>query len=139
MNARIVEGTNPRMVPELTDANRPFWNGGERGELVLPRCERCDRWLDPGSERCDRCERTPVQAMTSGRGTVFAHTVNAQAWNPDLPVPYVVALVELDEQADLRLPTNIVGCEPDEVRTGMAVRVLFEHQGEAWVPLFEPA
>jgi uncharacterized OB-fold protein len=139
MDARTVEGTNPRLVPDLTDANRPFWTGGAQGELLLPRCEPCDRWLDPGEPSCERCGGALVHEAVSGRGTVFAFTVNAQAWTPDLAVPFVVALVELEEQEDLRLPTNIVGCEPDAVRIGMPVRVLFEHQGEAYVPLFEPA
>lgn len=126
------------MVPELTEANRPFWTGGATGQLLLPRCEACGRWVDPGEEACGDCGGPLSSQAVSGRATVFTYTVNTQAWNPDLPVPYVVALVELEEQEGLRLATNIVGCEPDEVRIGMPVQVLFEHQGEAYVPLFQP-
>jgi uncharacterized protein len=53
-------------------------------------------------------------------------------------VPYVLALVELDEQDDVRLVTNIVHCGPDEVSIGMPVRVVFEECDDVWVPLFEP-
>ena len=74
----------------------------------------------------------------SGRGAVFTFTVNDQPFNPKVPPPYVIAIVELVEQPDLRIPTNIVGCEPDRVRCGMPVRVLFEQRGEFFVPLFEP-
>ena len=139
MDARIIEGTVPRMVPELTEANRLFWTGGAAGRLLLPHCDACGRWADPETDACDGCGGALSHQAVSGRGTVFTFTVNAQAWNPDLPVPYVIALVELEEQEGLRLPTNIVNCEPDQVRIGMAVRVVFEHQGEAYVPLFEPA
>jgi uncharacterized OB-fold protein len=34
--------------------------------------------------------------------------------------------------------TNIVGCEPDEVRIGMRVKVVFEHREDVYLPLFEP-
>jgi uncharacterized OB-fold protein len=74
----------------------------------------------------------------SGRGTVFTFTVNHQPFRPEVPPPYVIAIVELAEQAGLRVPTNLVGCELDRVRCGMPVRVRFERHGEVFVPLFEP-
>ena len=50
-----------------------------------------------------------------------------------------VAIVELPEQDGLRLTTNIVGCEPDDVRIGMPVQVTFEEYDGVWLPFFEPA
>ena len=90
------------------------------------------------STSCPDCEGALAPEPVSGRGTVFTFTVNDQPFNPKVPLPYVIAIVELAEQPDLRIPTNIVGCEPDEVRCGMPVRVLFEQHGELFVPLFEP-
>jgi uncharacterized OB-fold protein len=55
-----------------------------------------------------------------------------------LEVPYVIAIVELEEQADLRLMTNILGCPPDRVAVDMAVQVEFRQQGEAYAPVFRP-
>jgi hypothetical protein len=55
-----------------------------------------------------------------------------------MEVPYVLALVELEEQADVRLATNIVNCLPETVRIGMPVEVLFEQSEDVWVPLFQP-
>jgi len=75
----------------------------------------------------------------SGRGTVFTFTVNRHAFNPTVPVPYVIAIVELAEQAGLRFTTDIVNCAVDDVEIGMPVEVLFERAGEAWVPIFQPA
>jgi uncharacterized OB-fold protein len=71
-------------------------------------------------------------------GTVFTFTINYYQFHPDVPPPNIIALVELIEQADLRVPTNIIGCEPEELRIGLPVRVRFERQGEYFVPLFEP-
>jgi uncharacterized OB-fold protein len=39
-------------------------------------------------------------------------------------VPYVLALVELEE--GVRMMTNIVGCDPDAVRIGASVEVVFD-------------
>jgi uncharacterized OB-fold protein len=139
MSARIVEGSTPRTIPELTEENRAFWAGGGQGELLIHRCGECGTWDEPPGPACAACGGDLSPQPVSGRGTVYAFTVNHQAWNPDVPLPYVVALVQLDEQEDLRVPTNIVGCEPEAVATGMAVQVLFERSGDVFVPLFEPA
>lgn len=58
---------------------------------------------------------------------------------PGLPVPYVLALVALDEQHDVRLVANITHCDPNEVTFGMPVEVYFEPHEDLWVPLFRSA
>ena len=75
----------------------------------------------------------------SGAGTVFTFTVNHHRYNPNVPVPYVVALVELAEQEGLRVPTNIVGCSPYDVAIEMPVQVEFVERGTAFVPVFRPS
>ena len=75
----------------------------------------------------------------SGRATVAGFTVNHQRWMPDYPVPYVIAIVELEEQHDLRLMTNMPRTPVAEVRVGMNVKVFFEQHGDIWLPLFEAA
>ena len=62
----------------------------------------------------------------SGQGTVFTYTVNYHAFNPEIATPYVIALVELDEQSGLKVAANIVDCEPDSVTCGMRVEALPE-------------
>ena len=61
---------------------------------------------------------------------------------PNVPVPYVIAIVELEEQADLRIATNIVDCEPDSVHVGLPVEVRFErHEVDGdtvFFPVFAP-
>ncbi len=68
-------------------------------------------------------------------------TVNRHQWLPGFEPPYAIAVVALDEDSSVRLTTNIVGCEPDDVHIGQEVTVRFEQQEEdpeIWVPLFEP-
>jgi uncharacterized protein len=127
------------MAPAVTDLNRAYWTGGAEGRLLIQRCAPCGRWIHPPVDRCPECGGAELRPEpVSGRGTVFTFTVNRHPFNPTVPVPYVIALVELDEQADLRLTTNIVNCPPEEVKVGMPVQVLFEQQDGLYVPLFEP-
>src|SRR5262249_42153935 len=79
-----------------------------------------------------------VPEAASGRAVVHTFTVNWQAWYPKLDPPYVVAIVDLPEQDGLRLTTNLVGVEPDDVHIGMPVRVVFEAGDGVWLPFFEP-
>jgi hypothetical protein len=52
-------------------------------------------------------------------------------------VPYVVALVTLDEGPQMM--TNIIGCAPEEVAIGMPVEVTFEDRNETIsIPKFRP-
>lgn len=126
--------------PRVTPENEHYWTGGARGELVLLHCAACEFYVHPPSPRCPLClERGVAPRAVSGRGTVHSYTVNHQAWFPDLPVPYVIAEVELEEQPSVRLTTNVVGCPPAAVAIGMPVRVTFERRGAAWLPMFEPA
>ena len=74
----------------------------------------------------------------SGRATVAAFSVNVHQWLPNFPPPYVVAIIELDEESDVRLTTNIMDCAIDEVHIGMAVEVLFEQWDDVWIPVFRP-
>ena len=127
-------------APLITDDNRDFWTGGRDGELRIVRCNDCGYYIHPPSPRCPQCLSDDVAPhAVSGRGSVYTFTVNQRAWSPGLEVPYVIAIVALDEQADLRLMTNIVGCAADEVAIGMPVQVEFREQGEAYVPVFRPA
>ncbi len=136
---RTIEAGMPRILPALTDANRAFWHGGAREQLLIQRCTACRRWLHPPGETCPSCGGGLRPEAVSGNGTLFTFTENHQQFHPDVPPPYVIAIVELAEQADLRLPTNIVHAETDTLRCGMDVRVLFERHGEVFVPVFEPA
>ena len=127
-------------VPQINDDNRDFWTAGRDRELLIVRCNDCGYYIHPPSPRCPRCLSENVEpSPVSGRGRVYTYTVNRRAWSPGLEVPYVIAIVQLDEQPDLRLMTNIVGCSADEVAIDMPVRVEFREQGEAFVPVFRRA
>ncbi|MCV7077188.1 Zn-ribbon domain-containing OB-fold protein [Mycobacterium szulgai] len=107
-------------------------------ELLIEHCAACARWVHPATGECRDCGATLVARPVSGHGTVFTYTVNYHPYNPDVPTPYVIALVELSEQSGLRVAANIVGCEPESVVCGMPVAIRTE-KGAGGAPLFAPA
>ncbi len=128
-----------RQLPLLNEMNRYFWISGATGRLQVLRCGDCGTWIHPYAGLCPKCRSGKLAPeAVSGRGTVVGYTVNQHPWQPDVPVPYVVALVELEEQSNIRLLTNLPGCPIDAVHIGMAVEVCFEDHGDVYVPQFQP-
>ena len=131
---------NPfRVLPRVTPQNRHFWSGGAEGKLQFLRCEPCGSYVHPPAPVCGSCLSKDLEpAAVSGRATVATFTLNHQPWVPSADHPYVVAIVEIEEQPDVRLMTNIVGCPPEAVHIGMAVAVEFEEHEDVFIPVFAP-
>jgi uncharacterized OB-fold protein len=124
-------------LPALDAGNTEFWTGGKRGELLICRCGSCRRWLHPPVPVCRFCLSTDVTSEpSSGRGTVLTYTINRQPWLPLLPPPYVIAVIGLDDDPDLRMTSRLVGVVPEHVAVGMRVEVSFEEAEDVWLPLF---
>ena len=124
-------------LPELHFENIAFWTGGAKGQLLISRCRSCSRWIHPPQPRCTACRSADLAPEpVSGCGRVLTYTVNRHPWFPGQQVPYVLAIVELPEQPNLRVTTRLVGISPEEVRIGLPVRVFFEQIEDVWLPLF---
>jgi uncharacterized protein len=132
-----MELLSQRPAPPLTERTAKYWQSGADGVLRIARCQSCGWYLHPPRPVCPQCRGREVRfEPVSGRGTVYSWTINRYQWNPDMAPPYVLAEVELPEQAGLRILTNIIGCEPAAVAIGMSVTVAFERAGDAWIPVF---
>ena len=128
-----------RQLPALEPETAFFWTAGAEGQLKICRCEECGHYIHPPLPRCVHCGSVKVSpSPVSGRARVASFTVNYQPWVPGLAVPFVFAAVELIEQAELYVFTNIVACPVDDVRIGMEVQVLFERLGDIFLPMFQP-
>lgn len=129
-----------RLLPAVGPDNAHFWHGGAEGELRFLRCRACRMYVHPPQPICPDClGRDLVPEAVSGRARVHTWTLNHHRWIPGFDPPYVVAIVDIEEQDGLRLTTNIVGCEPEAVHIGMPVRVVFEERDDGiFIPLFEP-
>ena len=110
-----------RLAPSPTAESHAFWTGGRNGELLITRCHGCGHFFHPPGPACWRCRSTDVAPEpVSGRAVVAAYTVNRQSWIPGFEPPYIVAMVELVEEPDTRLISNVVDVAPDEMSVGMA-------------------
>jgi uncharacterized OB-fold protein len=127
-----------RVLPDLEQPSGFFWRSGVDGHLRFLRCADCEYLIHPPAPYCPRCQsRDNAPAEVSGRGTVHSFTVNHQPWD-GVGDAYVIGLVAIDEQPDVRLTTNIVDVDPDDVRIGMSVEVVFEDRSPVFLPLFRP-
>ena len=136
---RVLPAPAPLVLPEV----KPFWDATAAGRLLLPRCAECQAVIWYPRPFCPACASTHVEWIeASGRGTVYSFTVNRRgqadlADYKDAGV-YVLAYVELAEGP--RMMTNIVDCDPDTVRIGQAVEVVFHDTGQGTaLPRFRPA
>ncbi len=130
----------PRPVPEASAYGEPFWAAARDGRLVLQHCPRCDRLQHFPRPWCTVCLNDEMEFVAaSGLGAVYSFTVVRRNPNPAFAarLPYVLALIELDE--GVRVMSNVVGCDPARVRVGQRVQVCFEDVDDAHrVPLFTP-
>lgn len=123
------------------EETRAYHEGCGRGELVLQRCVGCAAVRHRPRALCPAClSSEALHFVASGRGSVHTFTITRQNHAPGFRAacPYVLAYVELEEGP--RLLTNVVGCEPEQVRLGMPVRVEFvPTDGRYPAPVFRPA
>jgi uncharacterized protein len=120
----------PVPVPERTPETTEFWDATAAGRLVLAYCDTCGAVIWYPKTYCAECGGLSVSwREASGLGSVYSFTVVHRAPGAFADaVPYVVAYVELDEGP--RVLTNIVGCDPEAVTIGQAVRVVFCDTGD---------
>jgi uncharacterized OB-fold protein len=135
---RVLPAPAPVVLPEV----KPFWDATAEGRLLLPRCIECQTLIWYPRPFCPECASTRVEWIpASGRGTVYSYTVNRRGV-ADLSAyrdagVYVLAYVELDEGP--RMMTKIVECDPDSVRIGQKVELVFHDTGQGTaLPRFRP-
>ena len=116
-------GPSPCRNPTTSVAE--YWAAAARGELLVQECPRCGHRQFYPRALCTGCGGDPVWLTASGRGTV--HTFTSSASTGCRPfrdeLPYVVAMVELDEGP--LMMGNVTDCQVDDVHVGMPVEVHF--------------
>jgi uncharacterized OB-fold protein len=141
-----------RPEPPVGDESGPFWEASRQGRLLVQWCTACDRGVFYPRSSCPFCGATGGGGAgaaggnlewreASGRATVYAavveHRPEAAGVEFSAGAPYCIALIDLEE--GVRMMTNIVGCPPGEVHSGMAVTVSWEPLGDGrQLALFRP-
>lgn len=116
--------------PALT---QPFWEAAKRHELVMPRCKTCDHMFFYPRSECPRCLAPNLEwVRVSGRGRLHSYTIVYQPANAAFraDAPHIYAVVQLDEGP--RLVSNVVQCNPDDVRVDMPLVAVFDDVTADW-------
>lgn len=107
---------------------REFWAAAARGELVIPRCAGCRRYVWYPKPECPGCGGRELPWETvSGAGSLFSWALVTRAlFAPfETKVPYVTGLVALAEDPAVRIVTQIVDWDPQRLEVDMPVHVVF--------------
>jgi uncharacterized OB-fold protein len=120
-----------RPLPMPSDLTRPFWEGTRNERLLIQCCMDCGHHQFYPRPFCLQCMSTKVEwKQASGKGSIYTYTVNRRGANAYAAerVPYVVAMIDLDE--GVRLMANLIDCRIEDVRIGSRVQVRFERVNE---------
>lgn len=114
----------------------PFWLACLKRRLVIQKCTACGAHQFYPRPFCLACESGKVEWVeASGHGVIYSVTTVRIPVVGELPPPYILALVDLEEGP--RLLSNIEG---GDVRIGDRVSLGWrEREGLPPVPIFRPA
>jgi len=126
-------------LPHATPVSAPHWQGCREGRLLVQRCATCGRYVFIPRPGCTHCLTGTLEWVeSSGRGTVYSFSVVHRPQRPEFEVPYVVAVIELEE--GWHMLSNLVDVAPEAVGVGLPVEVAFrEMSPDVTLPYFRPA
>jgi uncharacterized OB-fold protein len=108
--------------PLVTKDTAFFWEGTALGELRIQRCPVCGTLRHPPGPMCPSCGADkPGYVVASGRGEIFSYVVHHHPPVPGKTLPFVVALVQLEE--GVRMLGELLDVAPEQAAIGMPVRL----------------
>ena len=142
-----LEGLPLPDLENLPDYERGFWEGPQNGELRIQQCSACKKFRHLPAPMCPYCHSLEYQwTKMSGRGKVYTRLIARHPVHPALrekeQVPYNICLIELEEQAELRIVSNVLNIAPEDIYIDMPVQVTFMptvDDPQVVLPLFVPA
>lgn len=128
----------PYPIPEY--GAEPYWEACNQERLVMQRCTACHKFRWHPAPLCTHCSADGyVWEPLSGHGRITTWTVITHPVHPAAiaRVPYVVVEVEFDEQPGLRMLSNLVDTDPDDITFDAPVRLGFmTHPSGQKLPIF---
>jgi uncharacterized OB-fold protein len=124
-------------LPDVDDPlTAPYFAGAARGELMVTRCASCGAYVWYPQEHCPDDEGALEWVPVSGRASLFSWAVVHRAFLPAFAdkVPFVTALVAIDEDPSVRLCTYLVDADPATLTADAPVVVTFRPLTFSTVP-----
>jgi len=131
-------GAYQKPLPIPTQDTKEYWEGCKRHQLLVQKCRNCGTLRFYPRPMCPNCNSMDSEWVKArGKGRVYSWTIAVQQFHPTFEVPYIIAIVELEE--GVRMTTNIIDCKPEELHVGMLVEVVFDDvTEEITLPKFKP-
>ena len=142
-----LEGIPLPDLERIFDYEKGFWEGAKRHALCIQQCTDCRKLRHLPTPMCPWCHSLSYDwPEMSGKGKVYSYvTVRApvhKALKEKGQTPYNICVVELPEQEELRIVSNVLNIAPEEIYIEMPVNVTFKPSVDdpnVVLPLFVPA
>ena len=120
-----------------------FWEACREHRLVVQRCKQCGSYRMVPVPVCYNCQSFEWESEQSeGTGEVFSYTIVVHSTHPGTRevVPYNAIVVKLNDCGQMKLTSNMIECENEEIHVGMPVELVWEDTTpEVAMPRFRPA
>jgi len=123
-------------IPDLD--TKDFWDGCRHHYILVQRCRNCGTFRYYPRPMCHNCNSMDTEwVRATGKGKIYSWTVTTHQFHPNFKPPYIIAIVELEE--GIRMTSNIMDCDPEELWIGMPVEVIFDDiTSKITLPKFKP-
>ncbi len=134
----------PKPIPVPDALSQPFWDAVNERRLVVQNCTACNRMQYPPEPRCARCGSPQYLEWreVKGRGRIQGYCVmhDSRIMQLQANQPFNIAVIELEEDPDIKFLSHLPGTPPDEVPVGATVELVFEelepgrliHEWKVW-------
>ena len=117
-----------------------WWKAAAEHRLVVQACSSCGATRLPPAPVCAECRSDEAGWLdVSGKGTVYTYTTVHRPIAAGQELPFVIAVIALEDAGGVRIISNLVEIEPGEVEVGLPVEVVWEDMSaDLAVPRFRP-
>jgi uncharacterized OB-fold protein len=130
--AKTIDYSKIRIIPDFD--TREWWEGTRQHKYLLRQCNKCGhKWFPPLFPACGKCASMDVGWFeTQGKGVIHSYVVVTQPIVGAFieTVPYVVAVIELDdsreEDGTVTRVAGVLTNEDTEAAIGLPVEVVYE-------------
>jgi len=120
----------PKQAPVPDELSKPFWDACNEGRLVVQTCKACNRMQYPPEPACSECGSADNLEWreVSGKGKIHGYCVmhDSRIRLLQADQPFNIAVIELDENPEIKFFSHLPGTPVDNVPVGASVQVEFQ-------------
>jgi len=127
--------------PMANSTTLPWWEAAAEHRLVVQRCTACEHTRHPPAPICPECRSMESDwKEVPGKGEVYTYTTVHRPVAGNMELPFLIAVIALEESGGLRMISNLVDVSPEDVEIGMPVELVWEDMSDDLaMPRFKPA